>query len=169
MLRRVRLLGPAAAVLVAYSLGGCGSGKPTLDTALVQRAIAHSILSQRHVHSHVRCPPKVPRKAGMRFTCVASLQVGNYPVSVIETNGSGHVRYENAAPLVTLDIKRVEGAIAESIFRQRHLRATVTCPAEVLQQASVTFNCTATVGGRPYRFAVTEVDGQGRVHYVGTR
>jgi hypothetical protein len=169
MLRRLRLLGPAAAALVAYPLGGCGSSNPALDTAVVQSAIAHSILTQRKVHTNVHCPPKVRRKAGVRFTCIASLQVGSYPVSVIETNGSGHVRYENRAPLVVLDIKKVEGAIRESILRQRHLHATVTCPAEVLQQAGVAFNCTATVGGKPYPFTVTQVDGNGHVRYVGTR
>jgi hypothetical protein len=163
------LFSPAAVIVMAYPLIGCGSSKPTLDTAAVQRAIAQSILTQRHVHTNVRCPSKVPRKAGVRFTCVASLQVGSYPVSVIETNGSGRVRYENSAPLVILDIKKVETAIAESILRQRHLHATVTCPAEVLQQAGVAFNCTATVGGKPYPFTVTQVDGNGHVRYVGTR
>jgi hypothetical protein len=169
MSQRARLLGPAAAALVAYPLVGCGSSKPTLDTAPVQRAIAGSILTQRQVHTKVRCPSKVPRKAGVHFTCVASLQVGSYPVSVTETNGNGRVRYENSAPLVILNIKKVEDAITESILRQRHLRATVKCPAEAIQQAGVTFTCTATVGGKPYAFAVTEIDRNGRVRYVGTR
>jgi hypothetical protein len=168
MLRPARSLVPAGAALLACSLVGCGSSKPTLDTAAVQRAIAGSILTQRHVHTTVRCPPKVQRKAGVQFTCVASLQVGSYPVSVTETNGSGRVRYENRAALVILNIKKVENAIAESILRQRHLHATVTCPAEVIQRPSVTFTCTATVSGRPYSFVVTEVDNNGRVRYVGT-
>jgi hypothetical protein len=97
------------------------------------------------------------------------VQVSSYPVSVVETTGSGHLRYENSAPLVILSIKKVQTTITESILRWRHLHATVTCPAELIQQAGVTFTCIATVGGKSYAFAVTEIDGNHRVRYVGTR
>jgi hypothetical protein len=39
----------------------------------------------------------------------------------------------------------------------------------VLQQARVSFTCTATLGGKSYAFAVTETDGNRRVRCVGTR
>jgi hypothetical protein len=88
---------------------------------------------------------------------------------VTETDGQGHVRYENRDPLNTLNVAKVQQAIWLSTLRQRHLRSTVTCPAEVLQQAGVTFTCTAVISGKGYRypFAVREVDGKGHVQYLG--
>ncbi len=165
--RRACLLGLAASALVAPALSGCGSSSPTLNTATVERAIARSILAQRNLYATVGCPSKVPRKVGFAFTCTAHLEVGRYPVSVTETNGDGHVRYENQAPLVVLKIARVERAIEQSILGQRHLHATATCPAEVIQEAGIVFTCTAAVAGQRYPFAVTEVDGDGHVRYVG--
>jgi hypothetical protein len=157
----------AAALLIACSSAGCGSSTPSLDTAPVARAIAHSILVQRDIRTTVRCPPRVPRKAGVKFTCTAALDVGSYPVSATETNGDGRVRYGNPAPLVTLDVAEVQNAIAKSILAERHLRATVSCPAEVIQQAGVTFACTAAVDAARYPFVVTETNGAGHVSYVG--
>ncbi|MGH2853417.1 MAG: DUF4333 domain-containing protein [Solirubrobacteraceae bacterium] len=157
----------ATAVLVAPPLSGCGKSGPTLSTVTVERAVAASILAQHRLYATVRCPPKVPRKAGAVFTCTASLDVGTYPVTVTETNGSGHVRYQDPAPLVALNIAGVEQAIKQSIGSQRHLSSTVTCPAEVIQKAGIVFTCTATVNGRPYPFEVTETDGSGHVRYIG--
>jgi hypothetical protein len=96
-LRRPRLFGLGTAVLLAPCLAGCGSGSsvPTLTTVAVERAVAQSILTQHHLHATVNCPSKVPQEAGLVFTCAASLDVGTYPVSVTETNGGGHVRYQN--------------------------------------------------------------------------
>ena len=34
----------------------------------------------------------------------------------------------------------------------------MTCPPEVIQKAGIAFTCTATVNGRQYPFAVTEVE-----------
>jgi hypothetical protein len=153
--------------LVAASLPGCGSSTPTLNTVAVKRAIAESILTQHHLYATVSCPSKVPRKAGFAFTCTASLNVGTYPVLVTETNGSGHVRYENRAPLVSLDVAGVERTIRQSIRSQRGLDSTVSCPAEVIQKTGIVFTCMATVDGRGYPFTVTEVNGDGHVRYVG--
>jgi uncharacterized protein DUF4333 len=159
----------AAVAAGAGGLAGCGSSKPALNTRVVQRAVASSILAQRHVHATVACPSKVPRRAGLQFTCMASLEVGTYPVSVVETNAAGRVRYESRAPLIVLDIAAVERAIRQSILSQRRLRSTVTCPAEVIQQAGIVFTCTATVSDKRYPFTVTEVDGNGHVRYIGRR
>lgn len=148
-------------------LSGCGTSKPALKTVTVERAIAASILTQHRLYATVRCPPKVPKKAGTAFTCTASLNVGTYPVTVTETNDSGHVSYQDQAPLVALDIAKVQQAIGQSIGSQRHLGATVTCPAEVIQKAGIVFTCTATVNGKPYPFEVTETDNDGHVRYVG--
>jgi hypothetical protein len=149
------------------ALGGCGSSAQTLDAASVQSAIAATILAEHHVHTTVRCPTGVQRKAGIAFTCTAGLEVGTYPITVEQKDGAGHVRYANAAPLVVLNTAKVERAISSSILAQRKLRGTVRCPAAVLQQSGLRFICTATVGGRDYPFEVTQTNGSGQVSYVG--
>jgi hypothetical protein len=155
------------AVIVAVA-SGCGSSRPaTLDVVAVERSVAESILTERHIYATVGCPASVPQRAGYRFTCTANLTVGTYPVTVTEVDDRGHVRYANSAPLVALDVAAVRAAIAHSIQVQRHLRARVSCPSEVLQKAGVAFRCTATVNGRAYPFTVTETDDRGRVRYVG--
>jgi Domain of unknown function (DUF4333) len=148
------------------ALAGCGASS-TLDTKAVAHAISSAIVRQRHVTARVTCPARIPRKAGQAFTCTASFDVGSYAVYVTETNGSGHVRFGNPAPLVLLDTERVERAITTSVLAQRRLRATVICPREVLQQAGIAFSCTATVGSRRYPFSVTEINGAGQVRYEG--
>jgi Domain of unknown function (DUF4333) len=140
---------------------------PALNTAAVARAIEASILTQHHLRAIVRCPKQLPRKAGLAFTCTANLDVGTYPVRVTETTAAGRVHYQNAAPLLALDIARVETAIRKSIRGQRHLSSDVTCPAEVIQKTGTKFTCIASVNGERYPFAVTEVDGNGHVRYVG--
>lgn len=164
MLRRTLL---ACAPLIACPLLGCGSSSSTFSTAHVERAIARSILVQRNVHATVHCPPRAPRKAGASFTCIAYLDVGSYPIAATVTNSKGQVRYASSAPLVVLDIRKVRAAIASSILSQRHLRAAVRCPKEVLQRAGITFTCTATVNGKSYPFEVTETDDKGHVRYLG--
>ncbi len=138
-----------------------------LHTVTVERAVAASILTQHHLYTTVRCPLKVPKKAGTVFTCTASLNVGTYPVTVTETNDSGHVSYQDQAPLTALNIAKVEQAIKQSIGSQRHLSSTVSCPAEVIQKTGIVFTCTATVNDKPYPFEVTETDGSGHVRYIG--
>jgi hypothetical protein len=157
----------AAAGVLGLVLGGCGSSTPTLDTAAVQRAIAATILTERHVQTTVQCPSGVQRKAGITFTCTAKLDAGTYPVTVTQKDGDGHVRYANAAPFVVLNTAKIERAIAASMLAQRKLHGTVSCPANVLQQAGLHFVCKATVAGRVYPFEVTQTDGSGRVSYVG--
>jgi hypothetical protein len=161
---------PLAAVLpVALLLVGCGSSSSTLDTASIEKAIAGSILKQHNVRTTVHCPSGVKRKAGVEFSCAAKLEVGSYPVSVTETNSSGHVRFGSTAPLAILDVAKVQSAIETSILSQRHLKSTVRCPAQVLQQTGLAFACTATVNGRAYPFAVSQDNSSGHVRYLGLR
>jgi len=155
--------------LLVLLLGGCGSHTQTLDTAAIERAIAQSILAEHNARTHVECPREVRREAGVIFRCTARLDVGAYPVLVTETNDGGRVSYENSSRLVVLDIAKIRQAIGASILRQRHLRSTVACPAQVLQQAGVRFTCTAMVNGRAYPFDVTEIDADGHVRYLGRR
>ena len=114
-------VGLVVAVLVGPLLSGCGSSTPTLNTVTEERAIAASILTQHHLYATVHCPSNTPRKAGFTFMCTAKFDVGMYPVTVTETNDSGHVRYQDQNPLVALDVAKVERAIAQSIRSQRRL------------------------------------------------
>lgn len=169
----LRRLGCGSGLAVALLCAGCGSGSTaprTLDVAKVETAIVRSIQKERGLTAAVQCPASVPQRDGYKFACEAVLDAGAYPVSVIETDSSGHVRYENARPLVVLDVTKVEQAIETSVYSQRRLHATVQCPAEVLQAAGVAFNCTAAVAGsaRQYPFRVTEIDAHGHVRYIGT-
>lgn len=158
-----------AAALAACSLAACGSSTATLNTGPVATAISQSILAQRGITTTVQCPPHVPRKAAQTFTCTAHLDVGSYPIYVTETNSQGHVRYGNPTALVILNIAKVQDAITTSILSQRRLHATVACPPQVLQQLGVKFTCSALVNGKQYPFAVTEVNGSGRVSYTGEK
>jgi hypothetical protein len=110
-LRRALCSG-SAATLVAVALAACGgssspaakgSGKPTangtLNTPRVALAIENSILSERHIHAKVVCPPNVPQEKGLTFTCVAttSASKGHHPIrtmfTVSQTDSNGHVYY----------------------------------------------------------------------------
>lgn len=162
-----RLLGVSLVVLAASALWACGSSStPTLNTGVIQRAIAGSILAQHHLQTTVVCPSHISRKAGVRFVCSADLNVGSYPVAVTVTNNQGHVVYQNGQSLVAVDIAKVEQAISSSLHQQKGIAATVTCPAEVLQQEGLTFTCSAALPGGKRVFTVTQVDGSGHVRYV---
>lgn len=167
-LRLLRLASLVSAVLATVVICACGSSARILDSAKVERAIATSILKEHSLYTTVACPAKVPQQSGHVFVCTAHLEVGAYPVTVIETNGSGQVRYANQQPLVVLNIAKVQRAIEAAIFSQRHLRAAASCPAEVLQRAGIVFSCTARINGGAgsYPFRVSEVDSAGHVRYL---
>ncbi|MHB8234707.1 MAG: DUF4333 domain-containing protein [Solirubrobacteraceae bacterium] len=165
-----KLAGLAAPLLGLLGLSACGSSTQSLNSAKIERSIAQSILKQHGLHAAVACPSENGLQKGRSFTCTARLDVGVYPVTVTETDGSGHVRYSDRRPLAALDIAKVQRAIEVSIFRQRHVSAKASCPAEVLQQAGVSFRCSAVIAGasRRYPFAVREIDNAGHVRYVST-
>ncbi len=156
----------ALGALVTTALAACGSSGALLNTVQVEHSIADTILAQRHLSARVVCPSDVPRKAGTRFACTAEFDAGSYPVAASVTDDRGHVVYWSESPLVGLDVARVEHAIARSILERMHAHAAVSCPVEVLQRVKLTFECSATYNGRPYRFVVTEVDAEGRVRYL---
>lgn len=166
--RRSLALG-LATIWGACGAGGCGSSASTrkLDTVTLERAIAESILTEKHIYTLVSCPASTPQQEGRKFTCEAKLTVGTYPIYVTETNRSGHVRYGNQAALIALNTSRVARAIEASVLGERHLHARVSCPSGVLQQKGLTFTCTAKVGHKSYPFKVSEIDSDGHVHYVG--
>jgi hypothetical protein len=165
-----KLVSLAAAILSSMLVSVCGkSSTVNLSSVRIGYAVESAIAQQRGLQTTVACPSKIPQRAGYVFTCSARLDAGAYPVMVTETDAHGHVRYENPGPLSTLNVAKVQQAIWLSILRQRRLRSTVTCPAEVLQQAGVTFTCNAVISGKGYRypFAVREVDSKGHVQYLG--
>jgi len=165
-----RLTGVATVLLASVCVSACGSSTRNLDSVTVERAIAKSILRERDLNTTVACPSRVPQRAGRVFTCTARLDVGTYPVTVTEINGSGHVGFQDERPLVVLNVAKVQRAIEASVLHQRHLRATASCPAEVLQRAGLVFQCTAVIDGEAHRypFVVSELDDAGHVRYLGT-
>ena len=65
-----------------------------------------------------------------------------------------------------LSTAQTKGAIEESILKERHLHATVTCPAEVVKEKGTTFQCLAvTSSGTRTTFHVIEVNSRGAVKY----
>ena len=65
-----------------------------------------------------------------------------------------------------LSTAQTRAAIEESILRQRHIRATVTCPTEVARERGVTFECVAvSSSGARTTFHVLEVNDRGSVRY----
>jgi len=74
---------------------------------------------------------------------------------------------------VHLNIARVETSIEQSILTQRHLSSKVVCPAVVIQEPGVKFECKATVASAKKKpavvtpFEVTVTNSKGYVTYVG--
>lgn len=145
-------------------LTGCGSSRATLDAHRVDGAVAYQILRTAHAPALVRCPGGLPTRAGYSFTCSASFEVGTAFVRVTETNDAGKLAFRSERPLARLNIARVELAIRASLdARHGGPKATVTCPAYVLEQAGLAFTCSAVLA-RPVRtvvVSVTELDGRG--------
>lgn len=166
--RADHVAGALAIALGGFTLIGCGSGMPSLDTTRVEHSIAASILAQHHIAVPVTCPSKVPLEVGRAFECKARLQVGTYPVGAIEVNASGRVRYANQAPLVVLNVAAVKRAIAQSTVAHRYAPAVVTCPTQVLQKQGIFFTCSATSSSSrgSLKFNVTVVDDNGHVRYT---
>jgi hypothetical protein len=171
--RRPRLSGAASLIasgsFLFLGLAACGSSQPILDTGLVERAAAASILAEHHLRVTVHCPAGVPKRAGFTFFCTAHLEVGSYPLFVTETNAAGRVRYENRTPLEILDIASVEHAIERSIREQRRVTASVSCPQEVIQRSGVAFVCRAEIAGHSHEVEVLETNDAGHVRYRGLR
>jgi hypothetical protein len=68
----------------------------TLNVAVVEQAIARSILSQRHVSAIVTCPTQILQKQGTFFTCSALIAGHHHTFDVTEVNDSGHISYAEA-------------------------------------------------------------------------
>jgi hypothetical protein len=93
------------ALALATALAACGSSTSTssssstsakvnLNTSKIERAIALSILNQRHVHAKVVCPRVVRQEKGHDFTCIATVGKNTTPFTVVQQNNSGYVTYQ---------------------------------------------------------------------------
>ena len=160
-----------AAVLAVFALvaTACGSSSPAaiFDTTKVATAIQQSILKERGVSTTVSCPTNAPLRSGYRFVCSAALDVGTYPVKVVEVNSKGAVSYSNNTPLRVLKTRTVELAIQIAVQHKRKFKSKVTCPATILEAKGVVFTCTATTKKGSGSFTVTEDIANGHVSFVG--
>jgi hypothetical protein len=153
--------------IIGALVAACGSSSATMATTKIETAIEQTILTQKGVHTTVTCPKRVTVKSGYRFTCLAALAVGAYPMYVLEQNTHGAVTFANRAPLRVLDSYTIERAIEDAIRHQKHLKARVVCPKPVLQAPALSFACTAAFKGGTTVFTVTETDSNGHVTFMG--
>ena len=66
----------------------------TLNVATVESAIVRAIRAQRGQSATVRCPSPILQKAGLVFTCTATLSDGRLLFRVVEQNDAGGVRFQ---------------------------------------------------------------------------
>jgi hypothetical protein len=66
-----------------------------------------------------------------------------------------------------LDTHSVAEAIQQSILKERHTSASVSCPLGIEEKAGVKFVCVAQTGATRTQFVVTEQNDKGYVTYVG--
>ena len=85
--------GVIALVAVAAGLWNGKTSPVILNTERVERAIESSIVQQRHLSSSVSCPVNIVQKAGVVFSCQATVRGRVFSVVVTETDSSGHVTY----------------------------------------------------------------------------
>ena len=65
----------------------------------------------------------------------------------------------------TIDVSKVERAIAQSILKERGLTTLVACPSNEPLSSGTVFTCTAKLDVGLYPVTVTEVGGDGEVRY----
>ena len=97
----------------------------------------------------------------MRSMRSSMLVAGALVVGALTVSGCG----SSESPTI-LNTEKVERAIEHSSLAQRGAHAQVSCPSGVHQKKGVGFSCTAVVNGDSTRFAVTQLDGAGQVHYA---
>lgn len=68
-----------------------------------------------------------------------------------------------------LDSVKIERSIQQSVAQQRGLHSTVTCPAQVPQEAGRVFTCDAHLDVGIYPVTVTEIGSGGQVRFADRR
>ena len=86
---------------------------------------------------------------------------------VLVTAGLAVTACGSSEPPTILNTEKVERAIEHSSLAQRGANAQVSCPSGVHQKKGLAFYCWAVVKRERTRFAVTQLDGSGHVHYEG--
>ena len=170
---RWRPLRALAAALLPSTLllAACGSGgssatnaqAKTVNVFEADAALAAEIVEKDHVDTEIKCPTPIDLRKGYSFTCVAKFKVGTDKIAVTETNNSGDVSIKPEAPLVVLNLGKVEHEIEQSVAKGTSIRAHVTCPQQVMQRSGIVFTCTATINGKAHKFTVTETSASGQV------
>jgi hypothetical protein len=106
---------------------------------------------------------------GAVLAAVGALALG---VTVGGCGSSTHKR--TAKPVATLNTSTVAEAIVQSIQKEKHLTATVTCPPHIPQKKGYRFKCVATtyntVHGKKTpvytQFTVNQINNLGNVYYA---
>lgn len=161
-------------IVASTALAGCGSSGKPLRAAVVDRALASSVLARIHLVTHVTCPTSISGGSGHTFACRVQLAAGSTSIDVTEHGAADDLVWSFPHRPVLLDTRRVMASIRRAVKRQRGVSSRVVCPSQVLQQTGVRFACFAIVrkGARhvkagTYRFEVAETNDYGRVAYVG--
>lgn len=106
-------------------------------------------------------PGSIHRFGGPRAAAIAALAC----TTLVSACGSSSKK--PPAAVRHLNTARVAISIEQSILKQRHLHAKVSCPAVVLQEAGRNFDCVALMRkGVKTTFAVTQ-GSNGNVTYQG--
>jgi Domain of unknown function (DUF4333) len=117
--------------------------------------------------TRVAFPLDVARRAVIRRWIARSLVAGVLVTAGATVTAWGSTRSPAALDTATvLNTEKIERAIEQGIFTQRRQHAQVSCPSGVHQKKGLVFSCTAVVGQSSTRFAVTQLDGSGHVHYA---
>jgi hypothetical protein len=116
---------------------------------------------------------RIARVGGARRGAIVAIAALACAALVSACGSSASSTSSTSAP-ANLNVARVQRSIEANILSQRHLHATVTCPAVVPQELGKVFECIATthsttkpsVEGRT-PFVVTIKNKSGYVTYVG--
>jgi allophanate hydrolase subunit 2 len=105
--------------------------------------------------------PRLIRAKGGALTALAAL-AGAALLSACGSSSSKTSTEAGSASGAHLNTARVALSIEQSILKERHIHAKVSCPAVVPQETGKTFTCIATntttvtpKGGKPTRTTVT--------------
>jgi hypothetical protein len=114
---------------------------------------------------HMKTKPTVPKNV-RRFRAPCTVAIAAIAGTML-ISACGSSKSSTTPPKTHLNTNRVALSIEQSILKQRHLHATVTCPAVVPQEPGRNFVCIATTRkGVKTSFAVTQSN-NGNVTYQG--
>lgn len=114
---------------------------------------------------HMKIKSTTPRST--RFHSSRAVVIAALAGATLISACGGSSKSPTATSQRHLNTSRVAASIEQSIFKQRHLHAKVSCPAVVLQEPGRDFVCVATLPkGVKTSFAVSQGN-NGYVTYEG--